>query len=225
LTDKAFCGSCGGPLAAIGADHLACSKARRTGTCANRRSVRRGVFEDLILGALKSQLLTPDLVATFISEFHQEINRRRREEELAKSTIEAELTVVAKKLDGLIDAIADGLRAPGLQQRLEKFEERKAALERLLAAPALPPVRLHPNLAPLYRERVAKLHAALANPESRTEALELVRSLIDRVELRPAEGGFHVELVGEIANMVTLSAGRRAKGPRRVGLRWKWLRG
>jgi len=45
LTEKAFCGFCGSPLASIGADHLACGKARRTGTCDNRRSVRRGVFE------------------------------------------------------------------------------------------------------------------------------------------------------------------------------------
>jgi site-specific DNA recombinase len=49
LTDKVFCGSCGSPLAAVGADHLACGKARRMGTCKNRRGVRRGVFEGLIL--------------------------------------------------------------------------------------------------------------------------------------------------------------------------------
>ena len=73
-------------------------------------------------------------------------------------------------------------------------------------------MRLHPNLAQLYREKVANLHSALADPELRTEALELIRGLIERVELHPAEDGFRVELVGEIANMVTLSAGAECIG-------------
>jgi site-specific DNA recombinase len=212
LTEKAFCGTCGGPLASIGADHLACSKARRMGTCENRRSVRRGVFEDLILAALKDQLMAPELVGAFIEEFHREVNRRRRDEELARSNLEAELAAVTKRLNGLVDAIADGLRAPGLQRRLEELEGRKAELEGLLAAPPPSPVRLHPNLAELYREKVAELHRALADPESRTEALELIRSLIDCVELHPAGKGFRIELVGEIANMIKLSTGAESLG-------------
>lgn len=66
LTEKAFCGVCHSPLASIGADHLAYGKARRTGTCKNRRSIRRGMFEGVILDALKNQLMAPDLVAEFI---------------------------------------------------------------------------------------------------------------------------------------------------------------
>jgi site-specific DNA recombinase len=84
LTDKAFCGCCGGPLAAIGADHLACGKSRRMGTCDNRRSVRRGVFEDLILNALKNQLMEPELVGEFIEEFHREVNRQRQGAEIER---------------------------------------------------------------------------------------------------------------------------------------------
>src|SRR5262249_18046840 len=68
-------------------------------------------------------------------------------------------------------------------------------------------VRLHPNLAQLYREKVAQLHLALADPTMRAEALELTRKLIKRVEVHPAEQGFRIDLVGEIANMGQLSAG------------------
>jgi site-specific DNA recombinase len=81
-----------------------------------------------------------------------------------------------------------------------------------LTAPAPSPVRLHPNLAQVYREKVANLHSALADPELRTEALDLIRGLIERVELYPAEDGFRIELVGEIANIVTLSAGAESVG-------------
>jgi hypothetical protein len=78
LTEKAFCGICGGPLAAIGADHLACGKARGTGTCDNRRSICRGGVEELILNALKDQLMEPVLVAAFIDEFLRKVNRQRQ---------------------------------------------------------------------------------------------------------------------------------------------------
>ena len=56
------------------------------------------------------------------------------------------------------------------------------------------------------------MHTALADPKLRTEALELIRGLIERVELHPAAEGFRIELVGEIANMVVLSAGAESIG-------------
>jgi hypothetical protein len=42
---------------------------------------------------------------------------------------------------------------------------------------------------------------------TKTEALEILRSLIDRISVSAGENGFTIELVGEIANMVRLSAG------------------
>ena len=38
-----------------------------------------------------------------------------------------ELEGVRRKLSGLIDAIADGLRAPGLQGKLAEFEARRGS--------------------------------------------------------------------------------------------------
>jgi site-specific DNA recombinase len=145
------------------------------GTCDTRRSVRRGVFEELILDALKHQLMAPDLVAEFIDEFHREVNRRRQGDELDRSAAKSELAAATRKLDGLVDAIADGLRGPDLQRSLDELRARKKELETRLAAPAPSPVRLHPDLAVLYRQKVAVLHTALADPEPRTEALELIR--------------------------------------------------
>ena len=43
------------------------------------------------------------------------------------------------------------------------------------------------------------MHEALADPASRTEALEILRGLVDSVTLTPIENGFEIELVGEIA--------------------------
>jgi len=197
---------------AIGADYLACGKARRMGTCDNRRGVRRSTVEDLIVDAFKSQLMAPELVAEFIDELHREVNRQRQGAELERSTAQSELAAVMRKLDGLVDAIADGLRGPDLQRRLDELGARKTELEVRLDAPAPSPVRLHPNLADLYRQKVTQLHAALEDPELRAEALDLIRGLIERVEFYPAEDGFRIELVGEIASMIRLSAGPQSLG-------------
>ena len=65
-------------------------------------------------------------------------------------------------------------------------------------------MRLHPNLAQVYRGQVERLHEALADPALRDEALGSVRGLIERVVLHPAEEGLQVEIVGEIVKMIEL---------------------
>ncbi len=104
--------------------------------------------------------------------------------------------------------IADGMRAPGLQQKLDELEGRKAALESELSAAPIAAPRLMPNLAEVYRSKVITLHEALTGA-SGTEALEVVRGLIERVEFRPSAGGMglEIELIGEMAAMVNLALG------------------
>jgi site-specific DNA recombinase len=52
LSHKVFCGCCGGAMANICRDYLACSAARRQAMCSNRQGSRRGALENLILDAL-----------------------------------------------------------------------------------------------------------------------------------------------------------------------------
>ncbi len=68
-----------------------------------------------------------------------------------------------------------------------------------------------------------------AEEDGRTEALELVCSLIERVAVQPAEGGgigieieIEIEIVGELAGMVEIALapeGGGAKTKRRSGIR------
>lgn len=50
-------------------------------------------------------------------------------------------------------------------------------------------------------------HEALADTSVRDEALGALRGLIEGVVMHPQANGFTVELVGEIANMVSLALG------------------
>jgi hypothetical protein len=85
---------------------------------------------------------------------------------------------IKRKLAGLYDAIADGLRTAGLKERLEELEAKLARLDAALAAPAPQDIRLHPNLSELYRRKVGDLSIALGDTQTRPQALEAIRGLI-----------------------------------------------
>src|SRR5262249_28229510 len=188
LSGLVYCRECGRPYASIGRDYLACSAARGTGTCSNRQSIRRGALEALILEGLRNRLMVPELVEEFVRAFHTEINRQRREDGLILETKQRELQDVKRKITGLIDAIAEGLRSPGLQQRLDELERRRVQLEEELASASVSPIRLHPNLAQVYKSKVEQLQESLSDPEIRDEALDVLRSLVERVAIATVEG-------------------------------------
>jgi site-specific DNA recombinase len=211
LSGLVRCQECGSRYAAVGRDYLACSAARGSGTCSNRQSIRRPALERLILDGLRQRLMAPELVEEFIRAFQREINLQRREDDAVRDAKGRELADIKRKLNGLIEAIADGLRAPGLQQRLDELEANRIAIEECLAASTTTPVRLHPNLAQVYRRQVERLHQALDHPEIRDEAVQVLRGLIEHVLIKPADKGFEIEIVGEIAKMVELGLGPKTK--------------
>ena len=198
LTGLTYCGNCGGILSNVGRDYLACGAARNKSTCTNTRGIRREVIETLILDSLRTKLMAPELVKKFIAEFITETNRFRAEVEAGRVSQQRELSQIIPKLTGLYDAIADGLRTPGLKDQLLELEHRKGALEERLGTPTPAQPRLHPNLAEVYRTKVANLHLAIADPATQTEAVEIIRTLIERVVVTPGEGkGFEIELIGD----------------------------
>jgi DNA invertase Pin-like site-specific DNA recombinase len=206
LTGLAVCGRCGHPLAAVGQDYLRCAQADRNGLCDNRRGVRRKILEDIVLEALQRNLMHPDLVAEFIRAYQAEVNAERASEEQERLSDARRLELVNRHLDGLITAISEGLRGTGLQDRLSALESEQARLEETLKKPPPSPIRLHPQLAEAYRHRVANLARHLNSADGRTEALEIVRPLIERVAVKPAEGGaIEIEIVGELASMVEVA--------------------
>ena len=59
-------------------------------------------------------------------------------------------------------------------------------------------------MAEFYRRKVEGLHEAITDPATRTEAVEILRGLVDTIALTPIEDGFEIEFVGEIAKMIAL---------------------
>ena len=227
LTGLLRCGTCGGGVAAVGRDYLACSAARKLGTCRQRTSIRRAVLEEAVLQLLKDRLMQPEAVAQFIKAVGKETNARNGTASARTAQLQSERATVTRKLEGLYDAIADGLRTAGLRTRLEALEIRLAEIDEALSAPATSPVRLAPNLSELYRRKAMELAATLANPEIRTPALETIRGLIEVVTVHVTPEGIKLQLEGALAAMVGLAQGGTAKSPLLSGLdlRLSWLRG
>jgi site-specific DNA recombinase len=205
LTGKVFCGVCGSPAAAVGRDYLACSRARHDHACSNKQGVRRPALESIILDALRQKLMAPALVKEFANAFIKEVNQQSRDQEHEIARKRRELADVSRKLDGLVDAIASGLRGASAQQRLDDLERQKTELQHEFDSAVAPPPLLHPNLAEIYRDRVARLHEAFTDETTRTKATDVLRGLIDRVLLHPGDHGSEFELVGDIARMVEIT--------------------
>ena len=52
------------------------------------------------------------------------------------------------------------------------------------------------------RDKVARLEEALNAEDTRLEAAEILRSMVDKVVLCPADGGMHAELYGDLAGII-----------------------
>jgi hypothetical protein len=79
---------------------------------------------------------------------------------------------------------------------------------RLETADETPPL-LHPEMAALYRQKVTTLAQALERSDTRPEATEPLRGLIDAITLTPEHGTLAIDLKGNLAAM--LSAATNAK--------------
>ena len=127
-----------------------------------------------------------------------------------------------------LPAYRSGMMPPGMAAACASWKVSPATVYRhrqeparpkLLANAHEPPPLLHPNMAEVWRQRVAALHEALQDESSKAEAFEVLRSLIDRVTLVPEDGQLAIELRGDLAAMLAFSANRRrsARGTERPG--------
>jgi site-specific DNA recombinase len=217
LSGLLACGVCGGGFTIVNAHDYGCATHRAKGTCDNHGRIRRDELERRVLDGLKHRLLAPELVEEFARTFHEEVNRLAAEQAQGRAEDQGRLEAVRRKIASMIRAIEDGLYQPSMKTRMAELEAEKAALEeRLATAPELPKVRLHPNLAGMYRQKVAALEQALADPEIKAEAMEIVRSQIERITLTPCQdGGLAVVLQGDLARILQLceSGSRTSERP------------
>ena len=206
LTGLMCCGVCGGGYSKISATLFGCAAARNKGTCGNRQNIRVETLDDIVLAGLKHRLMDPAIFKEFAAAFVAEHNSIVAQQNVHFDAAKQELAAIKSKLAYLVDELADGRGSRSLKDKLVALEAREDDLNALLAnQPAREPA-LHPNLAEVYREKVAALHTALADPRTKDEAFGIIRTLIDEVRLIPENGVLRVEIRGALAGILALSA-------------------
>jgi DNA invertase Pin-like site-specific DNA recombinase len=209
------CSVCGGGFSKVSQEHYGCSNARNKGTCDSRLTVRQDEIEELVLCALRQRLMDPALCEEFCEEYTQHLNELRGEKNASLAAAKTELGKLSKDRERLIQAIKDGVPAAEVKDDLARIAARRDELETLLDTTTEEPVLLHPAMAGHYRAQVARLVEALNDDENRAEAADLLRSLVDRIELTPNdEGRLDIDLYGDLAGILSLAAnGKRRLEP------------
>jgi hypothetical protein len=198
---------CGAGFIMAGRNRLACFGAREKGTCSNRLTIRRDEVEARVLKALKEKLLRQDLFDEFCEEFTREMNRLRMEHRASLSAAGREIERIEARRKKLIEMVMDGVAPSVVKDELNANAARRAQL----AATEEPPPLLHPEMARIYRTKVTELAKALQDPDSRSEATEAVRGLVDAIVLTPDQAGeaLQIELRGKLAAMLGATVQRK----------------
>jgi len=203
------CGNCGGGFSKVSEHHYGCSTARNKGTCGNRLTVRQDELEGLVLAALQSRLMDPALCEEFCEEYTRYLNTLRSEKNASLNAGKAELAKLARQRENLIQAIKDGVPASEVKDDLARVAARREELQAMLDGTKEEQVLLHPQMADHYRKQVAKLTAVLNDDENRAEAADIIRSLVERIELTPnGDGKLDIDLFGDLAGILALAANK-----------------
>jgi len=123
------CGSCGANHTLVGKDYYRCARNRERGTCDNATTVRLPAVEEVVLAALQSKLLTPDLVALFTEEFSKEVVRLTRTRSEEDGAAKRRLSLLEVEITNLAAHFLTGTVSPTLASMLAEREAEKAQLQ------------------------------------------------------------------------------------------------
>ena len=104
-----------------------------------------------------------------------------------------------------MDAVRDKL--------VELENSKEKVLQSIQQEPTLLKVEPHPNIGQLYRRRVEHLTKLMSDANTQHEAIDIIRSLIERIVITPGQKRGHpsVELVGGLAAILKLAVSEQQK--------------
>ncbi len=201
------CGVCGGGMSMANHDRYGCSTARNKGTCSNKLKIARSKIENAVISTMQDDLMDDELCQVFCEEYARHSNQLRMEKNAKISSLQAELSRLEAGRKRIIEAIKSGVPGADVKDEMIAIGDRRREVEGLLETMDEAPVLLHPNMAHRYREEIGQLAQALNREESRSEAAQLMRSLIDRIVLTPNEEGtdLNIDLFGDLAGVLTMA--------------------
>jgi hypothetical protein len=204
LSGLVECGVCGGKMGLAVNGRFGCLNHHRRHICDNNRTIRRDLLEQRALSGLAERLVSPDKVEAAVAAYAEHINRENREQRAQVEADARALEKIDKAVAGIMAAIEDGLYQPAMKARMAELERRKDEITaRMAQAPqAIPDV--HPGIAEIYKREMKRFTHALEDPETRLDAADAIRSLIQRIVLHPGDkrGEIHATLHGALIGIL-----------------------
>jgi DNA invertase Pin-like site-specific DNA recombinase len=198
------CGECGAGFIVYSREQLGCFGTRDRGTCTNNLTISRQEVEQRVLRALQEKLMRQDFFEEFCREFAKEMNRLRMEQRAGMASAKRELARISPRIKKLLDLMLDDqIDVEEGKAEIKALDNRRKEIEAQLKTADEPPPLLHPSMADVYRNKVESLASALQREDTRLEASEMLRGLIDSIVLTPQDGQLRIELRGNLAAMLT----------------------
>ncbi len=196
LSGLVRCGVCGGAYTMRSSDRLGCVAHREKGTCSSNRTITLVELERRVLGGLKERLLAPEVFAEFAEEYSAELRRIRAGYSEQRTAVEHQLINTSRRIDRIVDAIAEGTASRALKAKLADLEAEKERLEA-------------ERQGLDATSEVADLEATLKRcPAERAAVSQILRSLIERIVVHPGErrGETEIEVEGSIVAILDFAS-------------------
>lgn len=203
------CGCCGAAVSTIGngvrGARMQCRCYRESGgtSCTNKIVVYRADIESVVLSGLQDVLQNKDAIAECFKEYERERKRNAKTADRDRAKLTRRKGEVDRELDRLFDAIAQGVGAAKLKDRINSLEAELEQIKHDLAVKPETELALHPKLAERYLQAIDKL----ATNDS-DEVRATVRELIGAVTLNADKSVHVVGLLWPIANSARVLQGR-----------------
>jgi site-specific DNA recombinase len=226
LSGLGSCGKCGGGWIRQSHAYWGCGRRKDGGGCNNRLTIHTDRYEAEVLDLLQSNLLHPDLVASYVKEYHLEHARRTGDAGKERASVQRRLGDADRKFKRLVEIVAEGgSDFAEFRDALTKARrDREQLTAQLAELDALPVLALHPGIADQYRREVQALQDALAShKQAKAEAIPKLRALIQAITLTPDPEGKALTIVvsHRMHQVISLATGATAPAqkPKRRAVR------
>ena len=158
--------------------------------------------------------MQPAAYQAFVDEFTREYNAKANQSEVLNVSLKADLQRTKSEIQKLIEAIKAGVPGDALKDEMQSLQDRQKRIEEDLSAVPPPAPRLHPNLAAIYKEKIANLVHALNDPEHLSRGKHC-HPPVDRAgAVSPQKmERLKIELYGELAALLKLGTEPKKKHP------------
>lgn len=108
LSGLGVCGVCGGGWIRRDKDYWSCGRHHDGRGCTNNRTIKDSTYQGAVLHWLQHEMLSPEIAASYVREYHRHYAKRMAETASQRGTIERRRAEAQRKLDRLVAMVADG---------------------------------------------------------------------------------------------------------------------